>query len=301
MSEIKDLITVNDYCTGLKLFALHPLVSVLDVSEGTWPRQEKAGAVRYHFYAVFLKQGQSCILRYGRKNYDYQDGTLVFVGPGQVVNIENIDPDFKPSGYALLFHPDLLRGTTLGNVMDKYSFFSYELHEALHISQRERKIVLDCFDKIRYELSQGIDKHSKQLIVSNLELFLNYCARFYDRQFITRDTVNLGVIEQFESSLHDYFKTGKAKELGIPTVSYFAEEQHLSANYFGDLVKKETGKSALEYIQAKLIEVAKEKIFDPEKSVSEIAYELGFKYPQHFTRFFKNKLGLTPNEYRMLN
>lgn len=301
MSEIKDLVTINDYCTGLKLFALHPLVSVVDVSEGTWPVPEKAEAVRYHFYAVFLKQGQQCTMKYGRQHYDFQDGTLVFVGPGQIVNIGNIDPDFKPSGHALLFHPDLLRGTNLGNSMDKYSFFSYELYEALHISQRERQIILDCFDKIHFELSHGIDKHSKQLIVSNLELFLNYCTRFYDRQFITRDTVNLGVIENFQSSLHEYFKTGKAKELGIPTVSYFAEELHLSPNYFGDLVKKETGKSAQEYIQAKLIEVAKEKIFDPEKSVSEIAYELGFKYPQHFTRFFKNKLGLTPNEYRILN
>ncbi len=301
MTKIKDLVMVNDYCARFNLSTLHPLVSVVDVSEGIWKEQKKVEAIRYNFYAVFLKQGQQCILRYGRKNYDYQDGTLVFVGPGQVVNITNIDPNYKPSGYALLFHPDLFRGTTFSSSMEKYSFFSYELHEALHISQRERQIVLDCFDKIRYELSQGIDKHSKQLIVSNIELFLNYCTRFYDRQFITRDTVNLGVIEQFESSLNAYFKTGKARELGIPTVSYFADELHLSPNYFGDLVKKETGKSAQEYIQAKLIEVAKEKIFDPEKSVSEIAYELGFKYPQHFTRFFKNKAGYTPNEYRKLN
>ena len=301
MSEIKDLVTVNDYCAGFNLSALHPLVSIVDLSEGAWAVTEKAEAVRYHFYAVFLKEGKNCVLKYGRQNYDYQDGTLVFVGPGQVVNIAHIDFSSKPSGYALLFHPDLFRGTTLGNVIDKYSFFSYELHEALHISQRERQIVLDSFDKIRYELSHGIDKHSKQLIISNIELFLKYCNRFYDRQFITRDTVNLGIIEQFESSLNDYFKTGKAKELGIPTVSYFAEELHLSPNYFGDLVKKETGKSALEYIQAKLIEMAKEKIFDPEKSVSEIAYELGFKYPQHFSRMFKKELGVTPSEFRNLN
>jgi AraC-like DNA-binding protein len=185
--------------------------------------------------------------------------------------------------------------------MDKYSFFSYELYEALHISQRERQIVLDCFDKIHYELSQGIDKHTKGLIVSNIELFLNYCTRFYDRQFITRDTVNLGIIEKFESSLHVYFKMGKAKELGIPSVNYFAEEQSLSPNYFGDLIKKETGKSAQEYIQAKVIDVAKSKIFDPDKSVSEIAYELGFKYPQHFSRMFKRETGFAPSEFRSLN
>lgn len=301
MNEIKDLITVNDYCSGLNLSTLHPLVSVLNLSEGTWTTQKKIEAVRYHFYAVFLKQGKSCTIKYGRQNYDFQDGTLVFIGPGQVVNITHIDADFKPSGYALLFHPDLLLGTNLGNSIDKYSFFSYQLHEALHLSQRERQIVLDCLDKIHYELSQGIDKHSKRLILSNIELFLNYCTRFYDRQFITRDTINLGVIANFESSLHAYFKTGKARELGIPTVSYFAEEQHLSPNYFGDLIKKETGKSAKEYIQVKIIEVAKQNIFDPYKSISEIAYELGFKYPQHFTRFFKQRVGYTPNEYRSLN
>ncbi|MDB4539589.1 AraC family transcriptional regulator, partial [Saprospiraceae bacterium] len=191
--------------------------------------QEKVEAVRYNYYAVFLKQGQACILKYGREHYDYQDGTLVFVGPGQVVNIANVDTTVKPSGYALLFHPDLLRGTNLGNSIDELSFFSYELHEALHISQRERQIVLDCFDKIRFELSQSIDKHSKHIIVSNIKLFLNYCTRFYDRQFITRDIVNLGVIESFQTSLHNYFKTGKAKELGIPSVSYFAKKQHLSS------------------------------------------------------------------------
>lgn len=301
MSEIRDLATVNDYCAGIGLSALHPLVSMVDLSEGDWTVQKKIEAVRYHFYAVFLKQGQQCILKYGRQNYDYQDGTLVFVGPGQIVNIANLDTSVKPSGYALLFHPDLLWGTNPGIDTDKYSFFSYELYEALHISQRERQIVLDCFDKIRYELSQGIDKHSKRLIVSNIELFLNYCIRFYDRQFITRDNVNLGIIKKFESSLNAYFKTGKTRDLGIPSVSYFAEEQCLSPNYFGDLVKKETGKSAQEYIQAKVIEVAKEKIFDPDKSVSEIAYELGFKYPQHFSRMFKKETGVAPSEFRNLN
>lgn len=301
MSEVRDLITVNDYCAGFGLSALHPLVSMVDLSEGNWLFRKDVEAVRYHFYAVFLKQGQQCIMKYGRQNYDYQDGTLVFVGPGQVVNVANIDTSVKPSGYALLFHPDLLRGNNLGNGMDKYSFFSYELSEALHISQRERQIVLDCFDKIRYELLQGIDKHTKGLIVSNIELFLNYCIRFYDRQFITRDTVNLGIIEQFEASLYAYFKTGKAKELGIPSVGYFAEKQYLSPNYFGDLVKKETGKSAQEYIQAKVIEVAKSMIFDPDKSVSEVAYELGFKYPQHFSRMFKKETGFAPSEFRSLN
>lgn len=301
MRVIKDLENVNEYCVGLGLSALHPLVSQLDLSEGAWTIHEKPQAVRYHFYAVFLKQGRQCTLTYGRQNYDFQDGTLVFIGPGQLVNVTNLDTTSKPSGHALLFHPDLIRGTSLERSMDDYSFFSYDLNEALHISQRERKFVLDCFDKIRSELSLGIDRHTKRLVISNIELFLNYCVRFYDRQFITRDNINLGIIHKFESSLTNYFKMGNAKNLGTPSVSYFAGKFNLSPNYFGDLVKKETGRTAQEYIQSKIIEVAKEKIFDPEKSVSEIAYELGFKYPQHFSRFFKKQMGYSPNEYRSMN
>ncbi len=301
MGEMVDLFTVNDYCKGLGLTTLHPLVSMADLSNGRYPSLTGTLSVRYHFYGVFLKQGQDCTIRYGRQNYDYQDGTLVFVGPGQTVDISSLNHDSPPTGYALLFHPDLLRGSHLGQIVDSYSFFSYDLSEALHISEKERGIVLDCFDKIKYELSQGIDKHSKALILSNIELFLNYCTRFYDRQFITRDTVNLSVIENFEASLKKYLKSSKARELGTPSVSYFADEQHLSPNYFGDLIKKETGKSAQEFIQVKMIEHAKEQVLNNDKSISEIAYDLGFRYPQHFTRLFKKKVGHSPYEYRMLN
>lgn len=198
----------------------------------------------------------------------------------------------------MLFHPDFIRGTVLGKHIQDYSFFSYDVNEALHISEQERQVVLECFRKIAFELQHGIDKHSRKLIVSNIELFLNYCVRYYDRQFITRDHANTGIIEKFDYSLNDYFSSDKPHETGIPTVGYFASELHLSANYFGDLVKKETGKTAQEYIQAKAIDVAKERILDPTKSVSEVAYELGFKYPQHFTRFFKQHVGNTPIEYR---
>lgn len=301
MSAVKDLNCVNDYCELFGLSALHPLVSVIDLSEGKWRKLGHTDAVRYNFYAVFLKQGANCILKYGRKNYDYQDGTLVFVGPGQLVNVSQVDTSTPPAGYALLFHPDLLRGTNLGKSMSKYSFFSYELNEALHLSLRERQIVMDCFDKVRYELSQNIDKHSRTLLVSNIELFLNYCIRFYDRQFITRDIVHVGVVEAFEKAIETYLQSGKALEAGPPSVRYFADELSLSANYFGDLIKKETGKSAIEYIQDKIIALAKQRIFDPQSSISEIAYELGFKYPQHFTRFFKSKVGCSPSEYRRSN
>lgn len=171
----------------------------------------------------------------------------------------------------------------------------------MHLSEQERKIILDCFDKIRYELKHSIDKHTKQLIVSNIELFLNYCERFYDRQFITRDNVNKGVLEKFEESLNSYFASEKPYSVGLPSVAYFADELNLSSNYFGDLIKKETGKSAQEYIQNKIIDIAKDKIFDSNKTISEIAYELGFRYPQHFSRLFKQRVGYTPNEYRSLN
>ncbi len=301
MSSTKDLLKVDDYCSKFNLSTLHPLVSVHDLSEGIWEGQEHTDVVQYHFYGIFLKQGEGCILKYGRQNYDYQDGTLVFLAPGQVVHVGHIDKNFKPSGYALLFHPDLLWGTHLGKTMTEYAFFSYQFHEALHVSKKERQMVLDLFDKIRIELSQGIDKHSKDVVVAHIELFLKYCMRFYDRQFITREKENLGVIQRFEASLNSYIQTGKAKELGTPSVSYFAQEQNLSPNYFGDLIKKETGKSANEHIQDTLIAIAKQKIFDPDKPLSEIAYELGFKYPQHFSRLFKKRVGYSPKEYRMLN
>lgn len=301
MSTIKDLLTVNDYSSKFNLPTLHPLVSVHDLSEGTLMSEDNVETVRYHFYGIFLKQGDACIMKYGRQQYDYQDGTLVFVAPGQLVNVGHIDKSFKPSGHALLFHPDLLRGTTLGKSMANYTFFSYDSHEALHVSQHERQMVLDSFDKIRYELSQGIDQHTKELVVSTIELFLKYCTRFYDRQFITREHANTGILAKFEQLMNEYFRSEKPYSIGLPTVSYFADELHLSPNYFGSLIKKETGKSALENIQAKLVEIAKDKIFDSDKSVKEIAFELGFKYPQHFSRLFKQKVGVSPNDYRNLN
>ena len=283
------------------LSTLHPLVTAVDLSTGNWPENILECSVRYQFYGIFLKQGQSCKIKYGRQNYDYQDGTLVFAGPGQAVSITEIDYSSRPSGHALLFHPDLLRGSHLRKDIEQFTFFSYALHEALHISEKEREIVLDSFNKIQWELSQGIDRHSKKVILSSIELFLNYCTRFYDRQFITRDNANFGIIERSESDLMAYIDSGMAIEQGVPAGSYFADKQHLSPNYFEDLIKKETGKSALEFIQGKLIEYAKSQMFDPEKTISEIAYELGFKYPQHFTRLFKNKVGCAPNAYRMLN
>ena len=275
---------------------LHPLVSVLDQSKSK-PILE----ARYisELYIIFLKEERCRELKYGRSHYDYEDGTLLFIAPGQVFGFEESGKMLQPTGWALLFHPDLIRGTSLGSHIKDYGFFSYSVNEALHLSERERQIVLECFAKIQYELEHAIDKHSKTLIVSNIELFLNYCVRFYDRQFITRD--NKDVLVRFERLLDNYFQSDKPQTLGLPSVGYCAGELNLSAKYFGDLVKKETGKSAQEYIQDKVIGVAKEKVFDTSKSISEIAYEIGFKYPSHFTRLFKQRVGKSPNEYRALN
>jgi AraC family transcriptional activator of pobA len=298
MEQIIKLDTVTQYNAMRKVQTLHPLVTIIDLSTA-----EPMAAATFNFglYAIYLKELNCGELKYGRNNYDYQEGTLVFIAPGQVLGVEPKVKTFAAKGWALLFHPDLIKGTPLGRHIHDYSFFSYDVNEALHLSEKERQIVMDCFDKIRYELQHAIDKHSRALIASNIELFLNYCIRFYDRQFITRDTAHSGILEKFESLVDNYFSSDKPQMDGLPTVAWCARELNLSANYFGDLIKKETGKSAQEYIQLKVIDIAKDKILDSTKSVSEIAYSLGFKYPQHFTRLFKQKLGYTPNEYRSLN
>lgn len=316
MKTVTTIQTIHEYNTLADHATVHPLVSVLDLSQ-VKPRKSTTGVpttgtptaevsatvqtVSFGFYSVFLKENKHCDIRYGRHTYDYQESTLIFIAPGQVVSIEADGENYQPSGHALLFHPDLLRGTSLGQKINEYSFFSYMVHEALHLSEPEKQTVLDCFTKIAYELKRALDKHSKGLILANIELFLSYCARFYDRQFISREPVNNDILDKFEGLLTAYFRSEKPQTIGLPTVGLLAGELHLSANYFGDLIKKETGRTALDYIQAKLLAVAKEKLFIPGKSVSEVAYELGFRYPQHFTRFFKQQVGQSPHDYRMFN
>jgi AraC family transcriptional activator of pobA len=295
MEDILKFETISQYNAFNQHQTLHPLVSVIDYSKAN-PRKLRKSY--FGFYAVLLKDVKCGDLRYGKNLYDYQEGTLVFIAPGQIAGVETSEEVYQPKGYGVVFHPDLIKGTSLGKQIDQYSFFSYNVTEALHLSDRERQLILDCFSKIEFELEHAVDKHSKTLIANNIELLLNYCVRFYDRQFITRDNANKGILEKFETLLNEFFASDKPQEVGLPSVAYCASELNLSANYFGDLIKKETGKSANEYIHLKLIDVAKEKIFDVNKSVSEIAYELGFKYPQHFTRLFKQHVGVTPQVYR---
>lgn len=299
MKTIIQLNTVDKYNKLYGLETLHPLVSVVDLTKSTQIANNIQ--MNYGLYALFLKGGKECDIKYGRRSYDYQEGTIVSFAPGQVVEVSMLKEEVHPKVYGIVFHPDLIRGTSLGQNIKNYGFFSYSANEALHLSERERGIVMDCLAKIESELEHAIDKHSKQLIAMNIELLLNYCLRFYERQFITREVVNKDVLQKFEQYLNDYWDSNTSIENGLPSVGYFADKIHLSPNYFGDLVKKETGQSAQEYIQFKVIERAKDRIANTSLTISQIAYELGFQYPQHFGRLFKKQTGLTPNEYRALN
>lgn len=299
MKTMIQLDTVDAYNKLYGLETLHPLVSVVDLTMAT--NVVNHIQMNYEVYALFLKGGHECDIKYGRRSYDYQEGTIVSFAPGQVVEVSMLTDEVKPKVYGLLFHPDIIRGTSLGQNIRNYGFFSYSASEALHLSQRERAVVMDCFAKISAELEHGIDKHSKALIAMNIELLLNYCLRFYERQFITREVANIDVLQRFEQLLDEYWDSSTSIERGLPSVRYFADRVHLSPNYFGDLIKRETGKSAQEYIQFKVIERAKDLIAHTALTMSEVAYRLGFSYPQHFGRLFKKQTGVTPVEFRRAN
>ena len=295
MGEILNLNTIHDYNVFLGLETLNPLVSFVDFSRvEVLVHRRKC----FNFYGIFLKEKIHGPLVYGRSKYDYQEGTLVFVAPGQVAGIDDDGETIHPQGYALLFHPDLIRGTSLARRMKEYTFFSYEVNEALHMSERERQTVFNCFGEIEEELQHTIDNHSRSIIVSNIEVLLNHCLRFYDRQFATREAINSDVLTRLETLLDGYFDTEKPVELGLPSVAWCADQLHFSANYFGDLVNKQTGKSAIEYIHFAIINKVKDRLLETNKTVSEIAYETGFQYPPHLSRLFKKVAGCTPNEYR---
>jgi len=296
MDKILNLDSVDLYNKLYGLETLNPLVSVIDLNKAT----SSVDLIRFNYgiYALYLKLEKACDIKYGRQTYDYQEGTIACFAPGQTAETNPTTDKVQVNAHGILFHPDLLRGTSLGKSIKKYTFFSYEVNEALHLSEEERSIVMDCLKIIRMELEHGVDKHSKTLLVNHIELLLNYCMRFYERQFITRGKTNRDVLTRFENLLDEYFESALAEQDGLPTVKYFADKLCLSSNYFGDMFKKETGKSPQEYIQEKVIELAKERISDTADTVSQIAYSLGFQYPQHFCRLFKKRVGYTPSEYR---
>jgi len=303
MSAFIHLQTISDL---FKFFELehsiqHPLIAVIDFSQVNEHINEDT-KISLDFYALIFKNYNRNNIKYGRKIVDFQDGSLICLAPNQVVEMDN-DIEVSPAmeGWGVFFHPDLIRATSLNDKLKEYSFFSYEIKEALHLSEKEKQILYDCILKIEGELKENIDIHSQDIIVSTIELFLNYCSRFYGRQFITRKNSNNSVVIQIEKILNEYFNEKNIKEKGLPTVKYLAEQVFLSSGYLSDLLKKETGKNAQDHIHFYLIEEAKNILMNTDKSVGEIAYSLGFEYPQYFNKLFKQKTGKTPVEFRNLN
>ena len=279
----------------------HPLVAIIDFAmvDEYMPEDTRVSA---DFYSIMFKNYCSNRIKYGRQSYDFQDGSLICIAPKQTITMDTeIEKRPDKLGWGLFFHPDLIRGTNLGEKMDDYSFFSYEMTEALHLSDKEKQILWDGIQKIQNELDENIDVHSQTLIVSNIELLLNYCSRYYGRQFITRKSINGDYVAQVERIIKNYFRNSDVRSNGLPTVKFLADQVHLSPNYLSDLLKKETGMNAQDHIHYQLIEEAKRILLNTDQNVSEIAYELGFEYPQYFSKLFKLKTGKTPLEFRSRN
>jgi AraC-like DNA-binding protein len=276
----------------------HPLVSLVDFKKIKPEARKAEVSYQMEFYVISCK-GFKGALKYGRSYYDFEEGTLTFTSPNQVISAT---PDMDMhKGWGLFFHPDLIHGTALGAKINDYSFFHYDINEALHASEEELSTLLDCAEKIRKEYAQNMDKHTRGLIVSNIELLLNYCDRFYDRQFFTRAKVNNDMVQRFELLLSEYFSQGTLIESGLPDVKYFASGLNLSPNYLSDILKKSTGKTTQEHIHLQLTEKAKSLLWGTNQSISEIAYSLGFEHPSHFDKIFKSKTGITPSQFRNAN
>lgn len=276
----------------------HPLITVIDFT--VTDEKEMAGSsISAGFYSVMFKNYCSNRLKYGREYYDFQEGSLLCVAPGQVITLDSeFDHQVKKEGWGVFFHPDLLRGSSLQQINRQYRFFSYATNEALHLSDKERSNLHECVARLRSEIAENTDNHSQTLIVSNLELLLNYCRRYYDRQFITRKSANSSLLAQFELELDAWFKSSEKSGAGLPSVKSLAEKLHVSPNYLSDLLKKETGMNTQDHIHTYLIEEAKNLLVGTDLSVSAMAYTLGFEYPQYFSRLFKSKTGMTPSEFR---
>ncbi len=301
MSE--DIIKINSITELHQMFDLekpkHPLISVVDISKMKMNEEWLNVKIVANLYYIALKS-TNCGMQYGRNTYDFEEGVLAFASPKQVVVATAMAELDKEDGWMLFFHPDLIRTTPLGEDIENHSFFSYETHEALHVSDAEKESLRSCVNMIREEYNQRIDNHSQRVIVSSLELLLNLCSRYYERQFNTRTAHNKDIVTKVEHYLKEYYKTGQLAEYGPPSLQFFADKVNLSSNYLSDLLKKETGRSAKDHINDFLVDKAKTLLLSTEDSVSEIAYALGFNYPHYFSRMFKNKAGVTPQKDREL-
>jgi len=282
---------------------LHPLVSIIHEKDLNLSVVEVNQRIQIDLFQIWLKDGMACTVGYGRNSYDFSKGTLAFIKPGQVLSNQQEEGvekhDFE--GWILLFHPDLIRKSELANNIHNYGYFDYEVYEALHISGKEIETLNDTIQKIEEELGQNLDKYSQKLIINNIELVLDYCSRFYDRQFITRSNLNQDLISKFNHEVRNYFASDLHQTLGIPSVSYFGEVMNMSSHYLSDMLKVETGKTAMEHIHLFILDRAKTMLLNSSESISGIAYQLGFEYPQYFTRLFKRKTGMSPSAYRTKN
>jgi AraC-like DNA-binding protein len=276
----------------------HALITIMDYSKVDMDNAPEAGRFVCEFYSVNFKN--HCSFIYGNQHFDHQEGTLLCTAPEQVITMRKPEGASETAGWGLFFHPEFIRNSSLGKKIDTYTFFRYEEHEALHLSGDEKQILVTLLRQIEKEYLTNIDQHSHSILISNLELLLNYCTRFYNRQFITRTNHHKDLLLKFEQLLSSYFHSGTGKNMGLPTVAYCAEKMNLSASYFSDLLKNETGKTAQEHIHYHLLEKAKTLLLSTDQSVNEIAMELGFEYPQNLTKLFKNKTGTTPTAYRKI-
>jgi len=299
MNEIIHLRTISDLCRMLDIGAArHPLITVLDLCKlvDRYPGEVR---IRTDFYSIMFKNYCRNHMRYGRRTLDFQDGNLVCIAPGQVITIDNdIEVRDDMLGWCVCFHPDLIRGTALGAEMRNFTYFGYDTAEALHLSEHEKTTLHDIVRKLQSELNERIDDFSRRIILAHLELLLNYTHRCYGRQFITRSQTHRDVLNRIESILIEHIRNDDRRNKELPTVKYLSEQVNLSPGYLSDLLKKETGLSAQDHIHRMIIEEAKDQLKQTERSVSEVAYSLGFEYPQYFSRLFKQKTGLSPAEYR---
>ncbi len=294
-NPIINLDSIDAYNKLYGMKTLHPLVTVIDLKTAT--KQVNHIRMNYGVYALFLKNGVKCSIKYGRRQYDYQEGTVVSFSPGQIIDVDMEEDEIAPDVIGLMFHPDLIYGTPLASKISEFRFFDYSEMESLHLAEDERAKFLYCLDMIHQELEHPVDNHSTALLSANIQVLLEYVHRFYDRQFITRHKVNSDVTAQFHRELKMYYNANNEVR-GLPTVSYFAEKACLTPNYFSDLVRKETGLTPKDIITTHVISKAKQLLTTSIDDVAHIAYELGFEYPAHFTRTFKRITGQTPSEFR---
>ena len=300
--KMKSINSISQFHRLLSLSEpLHPLISVAHVQDIRVLEHAVLEQFFVNFYTVSLKRDVQAKMKYGQRYYDFDKGLMSFTAPRQiqVLNLPDVtlsNQEFG-TGYVLMFHPDFLSKHSLAASIKNYGFFSYNINEALHLSEKEEKNIIDIFQKIEQE-HQYIDRHTQDIILSQIDLLLNYCNRFYERQFITRNAVNNDLLTKIEQLLKEYFENKEGLKNGLPTVEYLANKLNLSAHYLSDMLRSHTGKSAQQHIHEKLIEKAKEHLMVTNLSVAEIAYELGFEYPQSFNKLFKKKTNITPLEFR---